>query len=64
MTRFQKDQQAILEGNSGEVMAGRKEELKKLEKELRECRNGFRAQCLRQEIERRQREYRELDEMI
>lgn len=64
MTRFQKDKQEILAGNSREVMVRRKEELKKLEKELRECRNGFRAQCLRQEIERRQREYRELDEMI
>ena len=64
MTRFQKDKEEILAGNSREVMAGRKEELKKLEKELRECRNGFRDQCLRQEIERRQREYRELDEMI
>ena len=64
MTRFQKDQQEILAGNSHEVMEGRKAELRQLEKELRECRNGFRAQCLRQEIERRQREYRELDEMI
>ena len=64
MTRFQKDKQEILAGNSREVMAGRKEELRKLEKQLRECRNGFRAQCLRQEIERRQREYHELDKMI
>ena len=64
MTRFQKDQQAILAGNSHEVMEGRKAELRRLEKELRECRNGFIAQCLQQEIERRQREYRELDEMI
>lgn len=64
MTRFQKDKQEILAGNSREVMAGRKEELKKLEKELRECRNGFRAQCLRQEIERKRREYNELDAMI
>lgn len=64
MTRFQKDQQEILEGNSREVMARRKEALRKLETQLRQCRNGFRAQCLQQEIERRQREYRELDEMI
>ena len=64
MTRFQKDQQAILAGNSHEMMAWRKEELKKLEKELRECHNGFRAQCLQQEIERRRREYNELDAMI
>ncbi|ORT99050.1 hypothetical protein D081_2229 [Anaerovibrio sp. JC8] len=64
MTRFQKDKQEILAGNSREVMAGRKEELRKLEKQLRECRNGFRAQCLQQEIERRRREYNELDEMI
>ena len=64
MTRFQKDQQEILAGNSHEVMEGRKAELRRLEKDLRECRNGFRAQCLQQEIERRQKEYRELDEMI
>ena len=64
MTRFQKDQQEILAGNSHEVMEGRKAELRRLEKELRECRNGFRAQCLQQEIERRRREYNELDAMI
>ena len=64
MTRFQKDKQEILEGNSREVMAGRKEELRKLEKQLRECHNGFRAQCLQQEIERKRREYNELDAMI
>ena len=64
MTRLEKDKEEILKGNTYTVMASRKQEIKKLERELKECRNGFRAQCISQELERKSREYRELDEMI
>lgn len=64
MTTFEKDRQAIMEGFTSEVMHRRKNELIGLQKELRSSHNRFRAQCIAQEIERRRKEYNELDEMI
>ena len=64
MTRFERDYKDALEGNEIEVLKNRKEELTKLRKELKSCKNGFRAQCLIQEINRLEKEYRELDDLF
>ena len=45
-------------------MLRRKNEIMELERKLCRSRNSFRAQCIAQEIERRRKEYRKLDEMI
>lgn len=64
MTSFEKDRQAIRDGFTFEVMLRRKNEIMELERKLCRSRNSFRAQCIAQEIERRRKEYRKLDEMI
>lgn len=64
MTSFEKDRQAIRDGFTFEVMLRRKNEIMELERKLCRSCNSFRAQCIAQEIERRCKEYRKLDEMI
>ena len=64
MTSFEKDYQDAKEGNGIEVLEKRKKELKELSEKLRSCRNGFRAQCIFQEIERKQKEYRKIDDLF
>lgn len=64
MTTFERDYKDAKEGNGIEVLKRRQEELKRLEKELRNCRNGFRAQCILQEIEKKKEEYRKIDDLF
>ncbi|MGF3066957.1 hypothetical protein [Facklamia sp. P12950] len=53
MTSFERDYKDVLEGNEVEVFKRRKKEIKELEKKLRETRNGFRDQCIFQELEKK-----------
>ncbi|MDO5018822.1 MAG: hypothetical protein Q4E02_05920 [Lagierella massiliensis] len=64
MTTFEKDYKDAQEGNGIEVLTRRKKEIKELEGKLRETRNGFRAQCILQELERRKEEYRKIDDLF
>ena len=60
MTRFEKDLQSALAGNEIEVLERRRAEIKQLIKEGKACRNGFRTQCIAQEVARLTREYNEI----
>ena len=60
MTRFEKDLKDALQGNEIEVLTKRKGELDRLEKEFRSTKNGFRRQCLAQDIARLKKEYNEI----
>lgn len=66
MTRFDRDFNEIKTDSSNAlpIMKERKAEIQRLEKRLRETRNGFIAQCTMQDLEKRRSEYRILDEMI
>lgn len=64
MTRFEKDYRDALEGNEIEVLKRRKAEIERLIHEGKACRNGFRRQCIAQEIARLQEEYRRIDELF
>ncbi len=64
MTRFERDKKDALEGNAYEVLARRKAEIGKLEKEGRCCKNSFRRTCIAQELEKLIREYNEIDSLI
>lgn len=64
MTSFEKDYQDAKEGNGIEVLKKRKKELQELNEKLRSCRNGFRAKCIVQEIERKQKEYQKIDDLF
>lgn len=64
MTSFEKDYQDAKEGNGIEVLKKRKKELQELDKKLRSCRNGFRSECIMQEIERKQKEYQKIDDLF
>ncbi|WP_332060120.1 hypothetical protein [Streptococcus canis] len=60
MTRFEIDYLDAKEGNGIEVLKRRKQELKDLKQKLSVCKNGFRAQCLMQEIEIKEKEYQKM----
>ena len=62
MTRFERDLKDALEGNEIEVLTKRHLELDRLKDELRCTKNGFRRQCLTQEITRLKREYNEISD--
>lgn len=64
MTRFEKDQNEINEGNEIEVLQRRKAELENLYKQGRSEKNSFRRQCITQEYSRLKAEYAKLDSMI
>jgi hypothetical protein len=64
MTRFEKDYRDALEGNEIEVLKRRKAEIERLTREGKACRNGFRRQCIAQEVARLQEEYRRIDELF
>ena len=64
MTRFEKDQNEINEGNEIEVLQRRKAELENLYKQGRSEKNRFRRQCITQEYSRLKAEYAKLDSMI
>lgn len=64
MTRFEKDLKAAQEGNGIEVLAKRKEELDRLYKEGRACKNSFRRQCIAQDYARLKAEYEKIDSLF
>ena len=61
--RFERDKKSVASGDSS-IIRERKAELDRIEKELRAERNGFRIQCLAQELVARRAEYKILDAMI
>ena len=61
MTRFERDLKDALAGNEIEVLTRRKAEIEKLTKEGKACKNGFRRQCIAQEVAKLTREYNEID---
>ncbi len=62
MTRFERDLKESLEGNEIEVLKRRKAEIEKLTAEGKACKNGFRRQCLAQEVARLTNEYKRISE--
>ena len=64
MTRFEKDYINVVEGNEIEVLTNRKEELTQLRRQLKSCKNRFKAQCLIQEIERLEKEYCQIGKLF
>ena len=64
MTRFERDRQDALEGNEIEVLKRRKAEIERLTREGKACKNGFRCQCIAQEVAKLQREYNEIDSLF
>ena len=61
MTFFERDLKDALEGNEREVLTRRKAEIERLTREGKACRNGFRRQCIAQELARLKREYDAID---
>ncbi len=64
MTRFERDKKDALEGNEIEVLKRRKAEIERLIKEGKACKNGFRMQCIAQEVAKLQKEYSEIDSLF
>lgn len=66
MTRFEKDYVSILTDpfSAIEILEERKKEIKILNDKKNWCKNGFRWQCITQEIEKLEKEYNILDELI
>ena len=62
MTQFERDLKDALEGNEIEVLTKRYHEINRLKTELHCTKNGFRRQCLTQEIARLKREYNEISD--
>lgn len=61
MTRFDIDMNQAMNGNEIEVLTRRKAEIDRLKAESRTCKNGFRRQCIAQELERLNAEYDKID---
>lgn len=57
-TRFEKDYATIMDGDidAESIILRRQNEITSLRREGRECRNGFRLKCIRQELERLEHE--------
>ena len=64
MTTFERDMKGALEGNEIEVLKRRKAEIERLNKEGRACKNGFRRQCIAQELAKRIEEYEAIDRLF
>lgn len=64
MIRFERDYKDAQEGNEIEVLKRRKAEIEKLTAEGKACRNGFRRQCIAQEVARLTAEYNKIDELF
>ena len=64
MTRFERDFKEAQEGNGVEVLKSRKAEIEKLTAEGKACKNGFRRQCIAQEVARLTAEYNKIDELF
>ena len=64
-TRFEKDYATVMEGEKAEeVILRRKQEITGLQREVRQCRNGFRMKCIRQELERLENELEILVDLL
>jgi len=65
-TRFEKDYAAVMEwdDDAERVILQRKNEIRRLKKEGRECRNQFRLTCIRQELERLEHELEILVDLL
>ena len=57
-TRFEKDYAKVMEWDEDaeDIIKRRKEEINQLQREGRQCRNGFRMKCIRQELDRLEHE--------
>jgi hypothetical protein len=64
MTTFERDYKDALEGNEIEVLKRRKAEIERLIREGKACKNGFRRQCIVQEVAKLQQEYNKIDELF
>lgn len=65
-TRFEKDYAKVMEWEDGaeDIIQRRKEEIKQLQREGRQCRNGFRMKCIRQELDRLEHELETLVDLL
>ena len=65
-TRFEKDYATVMEGEDDmeSVILRRKEEITSLQREGRNCRNGFRMKCIQQELERLEHELEILIDLL
>ncbi len=64
MTRFEKDLRDALAGAEQEVITERRKEIKSLERELGYCKNGFRCQCIFQELTKRRNELARIEQEV
>ena len=64
MNSFERDKQAIQDGDTIEVMRRRKAEITALENKLGREKNGFRASIIAHQLEARRGEYAALDALI
>ncbi len=62
MTRFEKDLKDALEENEIEVLTRRQAEIDSLSAEGKRCKNGFRRQCIAQDLARLKKEYNLISE--
>lgn len=64
MNSFERDQQAIQNGDSVQVMKRRKAEITALENKLGREKNGFRSSIITHQLDQRRAEYAALDALI
>lgn len=64
MTRFERDYKDAREGNEIEVITKRRTEIAKLTAEGKACKNGFRRQCLAQEVVKLTTELNKIEELF
>ena len=64
MTRFEIDLKEARDGDAIIILRERKEEIERLIKEGKACKNGFRRQYLAQEVVRLTREYNKIAELV
>lgn len=65
-TRFEKDYATVMDGDAEaeRIILRRKEEITSLRREGRQCRNGFRMQCIKQELDRLEHELEILVDLL
>ena len=64
MTTLEKDMREVLEGNEKEVLLRRKAQIKRLTLEGKGCKNGFRRQCIAQQVVKLEAEYHQISNMF
>ena len=65
LTRFEKDYEAVMEeNNEEEIITRRQEEINRLRKEGRACKNKFRLRCIAQDLVKREKELKILVDLI